>query len=564
MDTATVKNGTNTRKISANRDLLVFVGLWLLTFALYLPAAKAGWVRDAVGWLNNIRNLPFADYINNTQSAIPSLYQFTQFTTYLVYKVVNANPYAWHLLMVTMHVVNCYLFYLLCATLFTDAGLKNGRSIALAGVCLYTVCPHISEVIVWEPAFHYLQGFLLILLILRWQQLFIHNPLKKYAWWAGIVYLCSTYSLEIFYLTPWFSVAMLLYYRFGLRYDRETIRKAFRYFVIPQLLLFLVHIILLKVVYSYLFAHIGPNFWQPFTNYICKPPRYLFHILFMGRFFSFDTRKAVYDMIGSTPGLIIFYNAFILLCLHVGSRFSGMSSRGKIAALLFAWIIPATAIILPLAFPDMLLVYFDRYTYFLDAFVYMLLAIGISYIPGKYISGAVLAAIGAAHVYFTIIINLTWKHSNYITTRLLKEMPDPTGKTVVILNLPQNMNGVPMIGAEQDGQFKKMHDMLVAPGNYKIYDAAAYNMLTKEDGAHVLVVNDSTVKVTLNQWGTWWWYGDFGGISYENEDYKLNMVDMGHWYLLTLKKPKENFLLLFEVGDQWRTVDWNRKNEEQY
>lgn len=564
MDTAAVKNGAIFSKIPGNRNLWVFAGLWLLTFALYLPAAKAGWVRDATGWLNNIRNLPFWNYINNTQSEIPSLYQFTQFTTYLVYKIVKANPYAWHMLMVTMHAVNCYLFYLICATLFTDAGLRNGNATAIAGVSLYTLSPHISEVIVWEPAFHYLQGFLLILLVLRWQQQFIHTTQTKYAWWAGIVYLCSTYSLEIFYLTPWFSAAMVLYYRFGLNYDHDTCKKAIRYFILPQLLLFLLHIIILKVVYSYLFAHIGPNFWQPFTNYICKPPRYLFHILFMGRFFSFDTRKAIYDVIGSVPALIIFYNIFILLCLHIASRFPGMSGKGKAASLLFAWIVPATAIILPLAFPDMLLVYFDRYTYFLNAFIYMLLALMITYITAKFISRAMLIILGIINIYFTVTINLIWKQSNYITTRLLKEMPEPAGKTVVILNLPQNMNGVPMIGAEHDGQFKKMRDMLVAPSNTKMYDVAAYNMLTKDDGAHVLVVNDSTVKVTLNQWGTWWWFGDFGAVSYENEDYKLNMVDMGHWYLLTLKKPKENFLLLFEVGDQWRTVNWNLKNEEQY
>jgi hypothetical protein len=72
------------------------------------------------------------------------------------------------------------------------------------------------------------------------------------------------------------------------------------------------------------------------------------------------------------------------------------------------------------------------------------------------------------------------------------------------------------------------------------------------------------VRVLLNQWGTWWWYQGQGGISYENEDYKLDMADMGHWYLLRLKHPPEKYLLLYQQGDQWKIVNMKKKGEEQY
>ncbi len=85
-------------------------------------------------------------------------------------------------------------------------------------------------------------------------------------------------------------------------------------------------------------------------------------------------------------------------------------------------------------------------------------------------------------------------------------------------------------------------------------------MLTPDDGAYATVLNDSTVRVTLNQWGTWWWYEGKGGYSYENDDYKLNLIDQGHFYELTLKKPSQQYLLLYEVGDQWKVVDMSKKN----
>lgn len=565
MSVNTITGNLQGQGITGKKNAVVFCALWLLTFIIYLPAVKAGWVIDSAGWLNNIRNLSFWHYINNSQSGIPSLYQFTQFTTYIFYKLFNANPYAWHTLMVTMHAVNSFLFFFICNRLFLDSGIKNAFNIAIAGVLLYTVCPHISEVIVWEAAFHYLQGFMLILLILLCVQNFYHRQLKKYAWFAGLIYLCSTYSLEIFYLTPWFVLTLALYYRYVLNYDHSIFRKVIQWFFIPQLLLFVLHIIVLKAVYGWFFAHIGENLLQPFTSYICKPPRYIFHILFLGRFFPLDSRRQVYFIVGSNVGLIIFYNIFVLACCYIVSRFTKMTMKGKTVVLLFSWIVIAQAIIMPLAFPDMLLVYFDRYTYFLDAFVYMLLALLASYITNKYISIALLTVYGLINLYFTVKVNLLWKHSAYITNRLLKNFPDPGNKIVLLLDLPQNMDGIPMIGAEKEGQFKMMYKLFVNKDiPNKIYDVVAYNMITKDDGAHVWVYNDSLMKVTLNQWGTWWWYVGHGAYSYENEDYKLDMKDMGHWYDLHLKHPADQYLILLQQGDQWKIVNMKKRGENQY
>ncbi len=559
---------TENKKISflqGNRNALVLIVLWLVTFLLYLPAAKAGWVIDSAGWLNNIRNLSFLNYINNSQSGIPSLYQFTQLTTWIFYKVFNANPYAWHTLMVTMHAINAFLFFIIFKKVLSDSGVENGFSISLTGVLLYTVCPHISEVIVWEAAYHYLQGFMLILLILYWVQKYQNDQQIKYAWLAGITYLCATYSLEIFYLTPWFVITMALYYRFALGRDQLVFKQIIQRFFIPQIVMFLMHIVVLKGVYGWFFAHIGQNILQPFTSYICKPPRYIFHIIFFGRFFPLDLRRQIYLIIGSNAGLIAFYNIFILLCCYIVANFRKMTMKARSAVLLFAWIIISQAIIMPLAFPDMLLVYFDRYTYFMDAFVYMLLAVLASFIGISALRVALIAAYGLANIFFTSRINLYWKHSAYINNRLLKNFPDPGNKTVILLNLPQNMNGIPMIGAEKEGQFQMMYKLFVNKDlKNKIYDVVSYNMSSQEDGAHVWVHNDSMLRVTLNQWGTWWWYQAQGAISYETEDYKLNMMDMGHWYDLKLKHPPGQYLILFQQGDQWKTVNMKRRAEEQY
>jgi hypothetical protein len=234
-------------------------------------------------------------------------------------------------------------------------------------------------------------------------------------------------------------------------------------------------------------------------------------------------------------------------------------------SLLLFWATITIAFLMPLPFPDAaLLVFYDRYSYFANGFIYLLLSVVLWQFANRYVAIAIIAAYAFANLYFTIKLNTHWKHSAYINHRLLNQLPPPGNKTVILLNIPENMNGVPMIGAQPDGQYKAMRGLLAGKTEAnKMYDAASYNMATLNDGAHVTVINDSTLNVTLNQWGTWWWYEGHGGKSYENADYRLDMKDQGHWYQLTLKKPYTGYLLLYSVGSQWKIVDM-AKREDQY
>jgi len=170
-----------------------------------------------------------------------------------------------------------------------------------------------------------------------------------------------------------------------------------------------------------------------------------------------------------------------------------------------------------------------------------------------------------ASVLCTVQTNMYWKRSAYIARRLINDLPDTTNKTIILLNPPENMNGVLMVGSRQVSITKMAHNLYTDKQvNNTVYEVASYNMASPTDGAHVTVVNDSVIKVTLNQWGTWWWYHYLGAHSYQNEAYKLDMKDLGHWYELTLKRPADQYLLLFSAADQWKPVDWNKKNIDQY
>jgi hypothetical protein len=318
--------------------------------------------------------------------------------------------------------------------------------------------------------------------------------------------------------------------------------------------------------YKYLRPHVGNLFQQSAISYLSKLPKYIFHIVFLGRYFSTEAKKQVYSFCESPLVLAVVYGLLIIALQYVILRYRKISIEGRAMFLFFVFALLNICFLMPLPFPgEGLLVFYDRYTYFTGAFIYVLLAMFVaSFVRNKYVLIILLSIYIDLNLYFTIIVNKAWIDSDAISTKLLRNFPPSGNKIVLLLNIPENMNGAPMIGAQPEGMFRMMREMYTgAPEKNKIYDVVSYNMSADYDGAHVEVLNDGVIRVTLNHWGNWWWYEGHGATSYENEDYKVNMRDMGHWYDLTLKHPNDQYLLLFSVGDTWKKVDLDKRNVPQ-
>jgi hypothetical protein len=300
-------------------------------------------------------------------------------------------------------------------------------------------------------------------------------------------------------------------------------------------------------------------------SWLGKPAKYLFHLLLLGRYWPQDTRYVIYGWCDSVAGIAVFYVIAIGALVVTVRRFGKMGGKGRVAALLFAWLLMALLLLVPLWFAADMQVLYDRYTYFAGGFFYMLFAVIACMIGVGVVRCAVIGLFVGLNLFHAIKMGRRWGKAEHVVTSLLRNIPADSSRIVLLLNLPQNLGGVPMIGAEKNSEFKLMHDLLQPDKPLKgtVYDVLAYNMQTPRDGAHVHVINDSLVKVTLNQWGTWWWFETRGGYSYWTADYKLDLKDPGHWYELTLRHPATRYQLLYNVGDQWKQVDMSRVNVEQ-
>ena len=540
---------------------VVFLTLWLAGFLLYIPAAKAGWVIDATGWLYELTHETFAGYINRIHSETQSQYQLTQFITWVFYKLWGANPLLWSLLYITLHAVNGYLMYVICKKVFEDSGIRYSAVVAISGALLFVVCPYMSEVVIWKACYHYLQGFLFILLGLYWVQRYQHGQNKKYAVYAGCLFFLSTFSLEVFYVTPLLLLWLAMYYRVALRYDKRVFRHTVLHFVVPQLLMLCLYFILFYARYKNFRPHNHSIKADELMLYMAKPLKYIFHILFLGRFYPVHIKDKIYAICESAKTMILFYGIIGATAVYFIRNYKRQVIQVKMLLLFSGCICLLFGLIMPLAFPaSALLVFFDRYCYLPAGFLFMFVAMLLFWKCGRNMAIVILVLLGGANIYFTIQMNTCWKQSAYINNRLLRELPPLGTSRVLLLNLPENLNGAPMIGSDPNGQFKVMRDLLVDSSvKNTIYDVMSYNLTTMHDGAHINVVNDSVVDVTLNQWGTWWWYTGHGGVSYENKEYRVNMKDAGHWYELTLKHPADDIMLLYEVDGQWKKVDRDKK-----
>ena len=543
----------------------VFLALWIVVFLIYIPEGQSGWVIDAAGWIHDMKVNTFWNFLNRTQSNSQSFYQLFALHYFVFYKLWGLNPWMWSLLYITVQAANAFFLFLLCRNLFKDSAIKHGQLIALSGAAIFCACPHISEVVIWKACSHYLQGLLFILIILLWTQKYLHSQQNKYIWYSAIVFFLSAFGLEIFYLIPFFVLGLILFYRSALGVDKQILAKSIKYFILPQLLILCAYVVAIYLTYKFFRPH-KTEITENLASYLAKPVKYLFHILFLGRYFSMEMKNRVYSLCQQIPTLVDFYPILTGLFLYGFAKFKQINIHFKLILLLLFWGMLSLFFVTPLSFPGAeLLVFYDRYTYFSCGFLFMLLALLAAWLaPNKYVLIGLFCVYVDFNLFFTIKVNTYWIDSDQVIRKLLKTLPEPSGKTVLLLNIPENMNGVPMVGAQPDGIFKALKEVYtdtLVPG--KIYDVASYNMVADYNGAHVTVINDSVIQVGLNHMGTWWWYEGHGAVNYETPDYKVDFKTKGLLYELTLKHPADNYMLLYSVGEKWKETDMSLKNKQQ-
>lgn len=536
------------------RAFVVFAAFWLALFALYLPAATAGWVSDTLGWLEALRTQGFWDFIARKGFSVPSYYQLTQAVTWLLYQIFGANAGAWHLLQVSLHALNATLLFTLLRGLFRDAGLRHPQRPALLAAALFCLSPAVSEVIVWEAAFHFLQGMLLLLVQMQLLRRQLHRPSAARALLACLLFALSLFSLEYFYLVPLLNAGLCLFYAVALHWENGAMRKAWRGIVIPQAALLMLYLFSLQIFAKTSTGRLG-NEWTklPIRSFLVKAPEYVFH-LFGGRFLPQGWRNAAYAIAASYPGAALFYGLIGVLLLLVVFRFKKMGRIAQLMSLLFLWLLAGLTLESPLWFPQRLLIVGDRYLYLLLPPFCTIVALALEKMCVGKFRWALFALMLLPGAVLTFFLNEIWNHSQRMTQQLQQGLSDAPGKITILLNNPASLNGALMIGAGSDGEARLMHNLLYQPPIRGVmYDAPAQNLLSTGDRIRIEALDAQSIRVSLTRPGAFWQFSTDIAHSFRTPDFSVKVEDADCCYVLHLARPAAQYRLLYQQGGLWRS-----------
>ena len=244
--------------IFKNTTRRLYLFFFILTLIFYWDTRDAGFVTDFLGWQTNFDNNPFWTVINPARTGIRSFYQFTHLQMYTLSSLFGTWGLPWFLVFIALFALNGLLVFLLFDKLFRIFDVKNGPEIAFIAVLCFLLSPYQAEVVVWRAAYHYLTAFAMMLGYLLLVLKYLQKADKKYAIAANLIFVCSVFALEFFYLTPFLSAVLLLFW--GLNGQKiPQLKRTIVSFVVTPLSILCLYLVTYKLTFDKWIAHYGSD-----------------------------------------------------------------------------------------------------------------------------------------------------------------------------------------------------------------------------------------------------------------------------------------------------------------
>lgn len=553
------------------KPLRVFLLFWLATLALYAVAWRAGFERDFVGWLQSYHHDSFADCINASFLGFRSLYQVTHLQLYFWTSLFGTQLVPWFLLMTGLHAAAHLLAFRFFSSLLEDLRVPRGRWIAFAGVGVALIAPGASEVVVFKAAYHYPVALISLFGILLLLQQGLVSDRRRPLLFALLIFLPTLFTLEIWYATPVLAAMLIAAYRSAGVCTKGAARKAAWGLLLPMALLFVGHLLLFQAIAGRWVPHtqttLEAALAAPFDA-LGKLGALVFHVLLFGRYWNNEARQSVYDFCAQ-PAVATILAAMLLLAFVVGVvRFRKAGPAGRATTWMLGAVGLSLAMVVHFPLERLFIIYSDRWLYLTSIFQYPLLALAIARVL-RYRRVAFVALGGYAIVAsgLTFYTAVQWRRAARVFWGMQTSYRwTAERRPVILLNAPFTLDGAVILYTDEDGEDFRDHlrIFLKKETAAPVYIASSHNLTKWWDGAHATVLDSARLKVTLNQWGTWWWNGGHGAEDYETPLYRVHFTDPGHEYELTLKVPADSVVALYLKDARWHPVDFSRVGEEQW
>jgi hypothetical protein len=447
-----------------------------------------------------------------------------------------------------LHALNAVLLFAFVSKLLSVFTYPNSFFPVFIAASCFLISPYHTEVIVWSGAFNYLLVSCFVFFSLYSYTSYLVSQ-KTSAFIATIIsFGLAAFSHELgLFLIPAYMVISLIV-------KKHDLKKSIYFFLIVSscAVIYLVNRSLSGSVIGHYGAQTHLNF--QLVEMIGAVFKYLLKIILLSGFWPVQLQESIYNLL-QVPSVALLLLALLISCLVFLLLTATKANGRRIYLLFFLLFLVFVFPVLNLYFPYWTKIHADRYCYLPSAFLYTLLMC-LLFRYGNIFKWF----LPIVYIYFSIVsltYNLkSWQQAGAMQDSLETDFRWWTATHIYILNLPDNFRGAYMYRSNQPSSFAasfiKWDKNRQLEG--KIIEVLGYNLNDFSDSVYVEKVSGNKLKVTLAQWGTWWWGDKHGGTNYENEWVRVNTTGNALEYFVEFKQKKDGDIYIYAANGKWNQL----------
>lgn len=531
---------TNLKNVEyIHKDKYVFFIFFILSMVLYIPAFYSRWVFDAADFLLKYEKYGVDGIWYSFHESTNTFLITNHFIHFLLFKLFGKNLLNHSIFSMLWHSFNALLLLKFSKIIF-----RNKSNIFYFFISLiYLTSPYHSETNIWGCNYHYLALNSCLLLLLLLIELYNNNFSKKT---LLLILFVFSFSLGLHELAFLNFLILIVYQLLFLNQKSKKIWLPFIIFI-PIVFIFL---FFRNKVGGNAIGHYGASVHLNYNliESIQKLHKYFYKLFFISSIhpFQFFVHKVI--------DKLVWFN-FIILAVFVYIYFKYFYN--KITFFLVFGLILFLLPVLNLYFVDYMYIAGDRYCtmpliFSSLIFVYLIFLIfKNSKIKITILVIMIILQIGTLYYY-----NYLWSKS-YSIMNQLESYKFEENINYYWLNLPESYKGAYMYkGGDGENPFLVRLKLKNKDRNLKLSTIAGMNINSIQDKVIVEKLNSDSIKVTLGQWGNWFWVGENGANDYKNEIYSVDFDDINHSYILTFNSDSnlKNIRLIFYDSGQVKQI----------
>ena len=476
---------------------------------------------------------------------------------YAIWRAFGANDYVWFTVFIACHALVATLLYRLIGYLLTRIAFPHASTAAFLSMMLFLLSPYHTETIVWGATLFYITFTATFLVTILCFISYTESHQNKYIIIFYLLYFFELVTFEVFLISPF--VFMILYFLMERTGGTSlSLKKFVRLFILPQFGFIGFYFLWNKLRIGQIVGHYGAathfhfDIWMLSSNFT----KYLLKFCYVHLFFSYAILGKINAHLSHHHFLLALLSVYLLMfasivLLIVSRKLTPVwYTIIALLALFFITLVPVLNLYLPVC-KD---IEQERYLYVPALFFYSAFVITMFQIfrKGAYLFIALAMGISIFFLHRNVFY---WEQDGKINNSLIADFRWPNAKRIFILLNGDDYQGAYMMRDMPESAFAEMlHVQRHIDIDQRSWDLLQFNVNSPSDSCTHEIVDSNTIRITLAQWGNWYWYKSYGASSYDSTLYKVTIDEWSHSFTAQFKHKEPGDVYIYQCRDKWKEI----------